>query len=377
MREKSETLTSTSKIVIVLALIACISIPLAHFLPTAQKIAPGDYEKRVCAFYYTWYGNTTAYPGENPSTNTTLLHWQENGHDPISDPWNISSAQHPTLDSGDILIYDSGDPYAIRYHLDMATYAGIDTFICTWWGQNGYEDYNFRQVLDITETDGYDMQHTVYFETVQDRFRENESGCVDELYDDLSYIYDNYGNHSKFLNIYDEQLGRNRPVIFVYSTFARPSVANWTTVVNRLHENDKYPFLIADLGGPKAVPSDYVGLFDGIHVYNPLGLYRDEPEAALQKFETMTLSGRFHGMLTCVTTLPGYNDTQVRDGVTALPRENGEIYKESWDVANAVNPDWALICTFNEWHEGTEIEPSWENGTYYINATKEYIRQFK
>ncbi len=40
-------------------------------------------------------------------------------------------------------------------------------------------------------------------------------------------------------------------------------------------------------------------------------------------------------------------------------------------------PDWVLITTFNEWHEGSEIEPSVEYGSLFITLTNEYATQFK
>ena len=39
--------------------------------------------------------------------------------------------------------------------------------------------------------------------------------------------------------------------------------------------------------------------------------------------------------------------------------------------------DWILICTFSEWHEGTEIEPSLEYGDLYINITHQFATQWK
>ncbi len=153
-------------------------------------------------------------------------------------------------------------------------------------------------------------------------------------------------------------------------------MVNWSSVVDLLHANGLNPFLIADLGGPKIVPADWLQVFDGFHIYNPLGIYRDEPQNALMLFDTMVLSARVNGKLACVTTTPGYNDTQVREGVIPLRRHGGSIYRQSWDVAEHTDPDWALICTFNEWHEGTEIEPSLENGTYYIDITRDYVNSF-
>jgi len=35
-------------------------------------------------------------------------------------------------------------------------------------------------------------------------------------------------------------------------------------------------------------------------------------------------------------------------------------------VAIKADPDWVLITSWNEWHEGSEIEPSWEDGDAYL-----------
>jgi hypothetical protein len=40
-------------------------------------------------------------------------------------------------------------------------------------------------------------------------------------------------------------------------------------------------------------------------------------------------------------------------------------------MARASKPQWILVTSFNEWHEGSEIEPSVEFGRTYLEITAE------
>ena len=40
-------------------------------------------------------------------------------------------------------------------------------------------------------------------------------------------------------------------------------------------------------------------------------------------------------------------------------------------------PHWILITSFNEWHEGSEIEPSVEFGAPYLEITAEQVAAWK
>ena len=74
---------------------------------------------------------------------------------------------------------------------------------------------------------------------------------------------------------------------------------------------------------------------------------------------------------------PGYDDTNVREGNEPFKREDGDYYKSRWEDAISMNPDWITITSWNEWHEGTEIEPSEEHGDKALEQTKDYIKEFK
>jgi hypothetical protein len=47
-----------------------------------------------------------------------------------------------------------------------------------------------------------------------------------------------------------------------------------------------------------------------------------------------------------------------------------------WEQAIAANPDWILVTSWNEWHEGSEIEPSLELGDRELKTTKQFARKF-
>ena len=55
---------------------------------------------------------------------------------------------------------------------------------------------------------------------------------------------------------------------------------------------------------------------------------------------------------------PGYIDTRVRawNGQTTRHRRRGDYYKLAWRTATSVLPKFVSITSFNEWHEGTQIE---------------------
>lgn len=58
-------------------------------------------------------------------------------------------------------------------------------------------------------------------------------------------------------------------------------------------------------------------------------------------------------------------------------RLDGAVYRVLWDEAIKARPDWVLITSWNEWHEGSEIEPSWEDGDKYLQLTGDNSARFR
>jgi glycoprotein endo-alpha-1,2-mannosidase len=89
---------------------------------------------------------------------------------------------------------------------------------------------------------------------------------------------------------------------------------------------------------------------------------------------------------------PGYIDTRIRpwNGRNTRDRENGAYYDRLWSAALGVDPGMVAITSFNEWHEGTQIEPAIpktipgftyldylpREPAWYLDRTAYWVRQF-
>lgn len=59
-----------------------------------------------------------------------------------------------------------------------------------------------------------------------------------------------------------------------------------------------------------------------------------------------------------------------------INRRRGQFYRDYWTLAaEFVGKDqpFLLVTSFNEWHEGTELEPSTEYGEMYLKLTRELV----
>jgi hypothetical protein len=79
---------------------------------------------------------------------------------------------------------------------------------------------------------------------------------------------------------------------------------------------------------------------------------------------------------------PGFDNRAVPDrNHIVAPRKNGDRYRQAWEKLLSLEPSQrpkiAVIETWNEFHEGTDIAESKEYGRQYINLTTQYVERFK
>lgn len=268
--------------------------------------------------------------------------------------------------------YDSNHEQTIARHLSLAEQAGLDGLIVSWWGSGSRLNRPLRRMLDMATE--HAIKLAVYYESSL------APSNTYFLVEDLTRLLDEYGAHPSYFK------HNGTPVVFVYERAVRQyGPDQWRRAIDLLRRRRK-ALLIADTS------SETVGRhFDGMHVYSPV--------AAIKRLRNMdTYYGRYVGKcrtlgrIACATVVPGFDDTGngarrswkcevhrllSRGKPFVLEREGGRTYQSLWESAAQASPDWVLVTSFNEWIEGTQIEPSVKAGDLYIRLTERNANHFK
>ena len=308
----------------------------------------------MLAVYYVWYGY-----GNPP-----------NGWDEVDTNKHViaKTARYPVKGA-----YRSDDAAVIDWHIDQAKAHGITGFVVSWFGKADQQTDGTLALL-VDRAEKKDFKIAVYWENQRDGGALMRQFAVD----DLSYIVERYGKSKAFLKV------DGKPVIFMYGRVVyQTPVALWSEIVQGVRARAGDFTLIAD-----GYQTSYAYLFDGLHTYDPAGLSPDtwnnlRPENlsslrawAASHYEKGVKIAREYGRIACVMVTPGCDARKAYKIKEQSDRLDGQTYRTLWDEALKAQADWVLITSWNEWPEGTEIEPSLELGDKYLQITAEYSQRF-
>ncbi len=308
--------------------------------------------RMVLTFYYPWYGVP-----DGPGGAGRTVHW---GRIDAAKKDIEASTNYPVLGA-----YDSHDPKVIDQHCRWAKAAGIDGFIVSWWGHNDYTDRAMAKILDGCQRHG--LSACIYYETVP-RPRTAETAA-----EDIVKVLNKYGEHPAHLKV------NGKPVVFIYGRALNElGLTAWLEAVKLI--NQKYQGGFAAIGDQFSYGAAQI--FDGLHTYNTAGSLRglsvDDARAwAGKTYPSWVQLADKAGKISAITVIPGYDDTKIRKPGLAVKRYDGELYRVQWEEAIKAEPHWVLVTSFNEWHEGSEIEPSLEYKEKYIELTSDFAKRFK
>ena len=358
--------------------------------------------KMLGAHYYLWYGRPTL---------------------PIigGGVWRSGYTNHPVLGE-----YNSRDPRVINQHINWAKEAGIDFFAINWHDSDSWDDITLRDYY-LTHQRASEIKFCLHYDSslALNVFRNPVSYDFNDKYspsktkgekflEDFEYLAETYFTHPQYLKI------NNRPLMIIYNTSLFKNVSHYFDKLQANMEKKGISlFLVADVvcwAGVKLSKKNLAFIwqtspketfkifyrvmrrlslnnlagdiflskyFDGITGYNMYSANRTlnflkNVDKVYQKFYRYAQA---HNLCFIPTVIPGYNDRNL-SGLNrpTLEREEGEFYKDFWKIAKKYldpNLKIALITSFNEWHEGTEIEPSKEYGNKYLELTKVFAKELK
>jgi glycoprotein endo-alpha-1,2-mannosidase len=291
----------------VLVLLSATAVLAAGSAPAA--LPPPDLEAgNVAIFYYAWYGT--------PDRDGGWQHWDQNGNAP---PTGIASDYYPARGP-----YSSSDEKVVRSQMLEIADAGIQTVIVSWWGPRSAEDVRLPQTIAAARRAG--LLVAVHVEPYSGRTPASVAADVARLRQlgvTAYYVYDSSASPDR------EWKAANRPLrgVQIYANTGLPGKA--------------------DAGGFTGLYTYDILVFDGT------------------SFPRMCAAARRLKLLCAPSVGPGFSAWRATGDARDRPRQDGDTYDKMWRHAVRARADQVTITSYNEWHEGTQIEPAGNVGKRY------------
>jgi hypothetical protein len=234
----------------------------------------------------------------------------------LGDPF---TSFHPSLG-----YYSSDDASVITGHIQKMTYAGMDAAIASWWGQGQHSEATRIPALlnnSANSSNGKNLKWAMYYEK-----ESTGDPTVSELTSDLAYIKSNYASNGNYLKI------NNKPVIFAFEDGLDgcPMVDRWT----QANAGQGFYLVLKVFSGYASCTNQP----DNWHQYGP-ATARDS-----QAGHSFTIS-------------PGF---WLKGELSPRLARDPARWATDVDAMIASAAPLQLVTTFNEWGEGSAVEPATE-----------------
>jgi hypothetical protein len=313
--------------------------------------------KPVMVYYMPWYA-------AKPFSGEWGWHWTMNHFNPdqvnASGEHEIASWYYPLIGP-----YDSADPAVLEYHVLLMKLAGIDGVIVDWYGSADYFDYaavnrNTARLFEYTRKAGLKFAICYEDQTIQrliDGKNLTSADAIRHAQQEMLYLQTNFFRDPSYFRLKGKPLLENfGPQYFLSST-------NWADIFSVLDTSNRPTFFTED--NPLAAGQ---GAFD----WPPMWLSQQPgtggvlSEALLKNYLTDFEKKSADWPAFISSAFPRFHDIYQRAGVRNywgyLGDRNGETLRETLNRALTNNSALVQIVTWNDFGEGTMIEPTKEYG---------------
>jgi len=355
--------------------------------------------RSVQVFYYAWWANPDKDGQWSHWDHVVLPHWT----DSVNKKYPLIGTRHRP-ENGDIAArfypelgpYSSASTSIVREHLWQMKDAGIDTVVYSWYpagmsddnGISGNPDALFYSFLNEAAIIGLSV--ALHFEPYNGR-------DADSVWKDVEYINRKYGNHPSLCKRKRLNSQQAVPLVYVYDSY-HISPAEWKRVLRDRGTGNYLRSMTDAFMVGLLVEKQHLSVladsgFDGMFTYfASSGFTWGSTPSNWDSIATFCVK---KDILFIPSIGPGYDDTGVRpwNARNSKNRNRGLYYKEMYKYALStlkiqtnVQPVLS-ITSYNEWHEGTQIEPAVTRQGYldygldlsphgYLQLTKEFSQKW-
>jgi len=313
--------------------------------PRQAGVRAGDPQPNydVHTFYYPWYGN--------PQTDNFYYHWNHQQSVKKGEPKNYPGGDDIGADFYPKLgCYSSNSDDGLNAHMQMLRRAQVGVISTSWWGKDSYTDRAVPRLLDAAAN--HDIKVCFHIEPFPGRNAQTAR-------DAIVYIVDKYGSHPAF---YRYGKDKPRPMFYIYDSYLTPA-KQWKTILSpdgtQTIRNTRYDSVVIGLWVKEHEQAFMTeGNFDGYYTYFATDGFTYG--STIENWPVLAEWARQNNKLFIPSVGPGYVDLRIRpwNNVNTRDRRTGAYYDREFAAAIAVHPQIVSITSFNEWHEGTQIEPA-------------------
>ena len=313
-----------------------------NLIEEVQSNAVVNYKVHI--FYYGWYANPESNGRYSNWNHPVIKHWIDTTWDHAGQypgGEDIGANFYPQLGS-----YSSTDKEIIDIHMRQIRDAGIGVVAISWWGKGHLTDQSVKNTLDIAHK--YGLKLAFHIEPIYK--------TVKEFRGHLEYIAANYAQHPAIYKL------NGKPLYYLYNSF-NLKYGEWQSLLN--------PDSLTTLR-KTTLDGIFIGLwttkfdgefivrsgFDGFYTYFASDGFAYG--STTSNWADMSSFARAKNLIYIPSVGPGYIDTRIRpwNEKNTKSRNMGRYYEKMFKAAINTKPDFISITSFNEWHEGTQIEPS-------------------
>lgn len=308
---------------------------------------------KVYVHYMPWFEDKTTNNGKWGQ------HWTMANKNPDNMDANgkreIASHYYPLIGP-----YASGDPDLIEYHLLLMKYAGIDGVLIDWYGTRDLYDYpankkNTEALVALISKVGLEFGIVYEDQTLKDGLDNTQR--ISQAALDMSYLQNTFFKSKSYIRVNDA------PLLLIFGPQIIVKPENWTNVFSALSPKPTFLTLYGH--------SDNVA--NNVANQNAKGEYIWVDGTSMEtKYNNIK-----HFPVSMGAAYPGFNDYYVDGGwgtspLHAIDTENGALFSRLLDMAKTNNVNYLQLITWNDFGEGTMIEPTQEFGYTFLEKVQTF-----
>lgn len=339
-----------------LFILLCLTLIFGHSAIIAQE----DARPLLLAHYMPWY-QTPAVSGYW-GWHWTMEHFNPRKTNADGDP-EVASHYMPLTGP-----YDSQDEAVLEYQVLLMKLSGIDGIIVDWYGTEDFRDYKVLnkatgKIFEYSKRAGLRFVICYEDQTVKHMLTEGHIAsdeAIPRAQEDMLHIQENWSNDPAYVRFNDQ------PLLFIFGPQQFRSPSDWEAIFSPLDT----PMSLVTLNAQM----DFAALTG--YPWPPMNMAGGAKlaPAAMQAYLELFYRNARRNELIVGSAFPSFHDIYKEAGVRSsygyLDPEDGAILQQTIDLALASNVDLLQLVTWNDYGEGTMIEPTKQTGYKYLEIVQ-------